>query len=220
MLPYTVIILILALAVTLLIRAEFAKNQKQIHVFKPVSTSLVVIIILAAFITGTPVDSGYRAGILAGLLLCFGGDMALMFQSQSAFRAGLVLFLLGHVAYSVVFILYSGFTHQDLLSGTVLLVLGGIIYAYLYPGLGNMKVSVLFYVVIISFMVNRAVSGFYGDFFSGRQAVLISGGAALFYISDVILAVSRFRKEYRYNRISLAFYYSGQVLIALSTAVF
>jgi hypothetical protein len=38
-------------------------------------------------------------------------------------------------------------------------------------------------------------------------------GAALFYISDVILAANRFWKPWEYNRISLGFYYGGQLLI-------
>jgi hypothetical protein len=69
-------------------------------------------------------------------------------------------------------------------------------------------------------MMNRAVSTFHGGFFNQGQAVMITLGAALFYVSDVILAVSRFRKRWRYNRISLAFYYGGQALLMLSAGFF
>ena len=49
---------------------------------------------------------------------------------------------------------------------------------------------------------------------SGGIGVII--GALLFYASDLILAANRFWRPWQYNRISLGFYYSGQLLIALS----
>jgi hypothetical protein len=48
----------------------------------------------------------------------------------------------------------------------------------------------------------------------------IALGALLFYVSDVILALHRFRFSWKYGRINLAFYYAGQALIALSASFF
>jgi uncharacterized membrane protein YhhN len=212
---------LLAVFAAFLIRAEFAENRKQIHILKPVSSSLLVVILLLSFARDGGFNAGYTVAMLAGLIFCFGGDMALMFQANPrAFRLGLVLFLLGHVVYSIVFAVYSGFHGEDALSALVLLALAVAIFIYLLPGLGPMKGPVLLYIVIISFMMNRAISAFYGDFFNSTQAVMVTLGAALFYISDVILAVSRFRTRYRYNRISLAFYYSGQALLMMSAGFF
>ena len=92
-------------------------------------------------------------------------------------------------------------------------------YAYLYSGLAGMKIPVLFYILVISFMLNSAITAFYSEFFNVFQAMALTIGAALFYISDVILAVNRFKKPLRFNRFSLAFYYSGQFLIAASTVI-
>jgi hypothetical protein len=50
--------------------------------------------------------------------------------------------------------------------------------------------------------------------------MMIATGAVLFYISDIILAASRFWRPWRYHRLSLAFYYSGQLLIALAASYF
>ena len=50
--------------------------------------------------------------------------------------------------------------------------------------------------------------------------LMVLFGALLFYFSDVILAANKFWKPWRYNRISLVFYYSGQLLIALSAGYF
>jgi len=83
-----------------------------------------------------------------------------------------------------------------------------------------MKVPVIVYIVVISVMVNQAFSTFSGSAFTRGQAWMIAIGAILFYISDVILAANRFWKSFQYHRISLAFYYAGQFLIALAASYF
>lgn len=218
---------LLALAVFLLIRAEFRSSkalerrsaQRQIYFFKPLSTLLVILVAALSF--GTPgVEAGYTVGVLAGLALSLGGDVALMFPSAKAFLVGLILFLLAHVAYAITFTLFNGFFLRDLVSGGVLLALAAVVYRYLEPGLGGMKGSVIGYIVVISLMVNRAISAFFGTAFTPTQAWLMTVGAILFWISDLMLAVNRFRRPFEYHRIGLAFYYGGQLLIALSPAFF
>jgi uncharacterized membrane protein YhhN len=220
MLVYCSIIALLIIFVTLLIRAEFAGYQKQIYIFKPLSTILVIIIAALSIFVPEKYNLNYTLAIILGLLFSFGGDIALIFKSKRAFMIGLALFLIAHVVYSIVFTVYSGFVKADLISGLILILLAIIIYFYLYPGLERMKIPVLIYVLIISYMMNRAISTFSGEFFNNTQAILISIGAGLFYISDLILAVNKFKKPFKYHRISLAFYYSGQLLIALSTGFF
>jgi len=210
---------LIALAVFLLIRAEFRSDRRQIYVFKPLSTLLVIGV--AALSLSTPgVRVGYTAGVLAGLILSLGGDVALIFPSAKAFQAGLVLFLLAHVAYAATFTLFNGFYPGDLISGGVLLGVAVVVYRYLEPSLGKMKGPVIAYMAIICLMVNRAMSTVFGTTFTRTQAILMSAGAFLFWISDLILAVNRFGRPLKYHRISLAFYYGGQLLIALSPAFF
>ncbi len=206
----------LIITVTCLIRAEFKGNKQQIYVLKPISTLLIIATIVLSFF----LDSGstsYKTAILFGMLFCFGGDIALMFDSNKSFRIGLVLFLTGHVFYAVTLAVFSGFLFFDPLPSLTIILLGLLLFKYLFPGLEGMKVSVLCYMIVISFMLNAALLTFHSDFFNTTQAWYLAIGAALFYISDVILAVNRFRLPFRYNRISLAFYFSGQLLIALST---
>ena len=220
MLIYYIVIALLTLFVTLLIRAGFAGNQKQVYVFKPLSTTLVIIVAALSCFVADNYNLSYTLAIILGLLFSFGGDVALMFKSKRAFMIGLILFLIAHVIYSIVFTVYSGFVEGDLISALILILLAIIIYFYLYPGLEEMKIPVLIYIFVISFMMNRAISAFSGEFFNNTQAVLISIGAGLFFISDLILAINKFKKPFKYHRISLAFYYSGQLLIALSTGFF
>jgi alkenylglycerophosphocholine/alkenylglycerophosphoethanolamine hydrolase len=209
----------LAVTVTLLVRARFRSDQRQIFFFKPVSTLLVIAVALLSFLT-PGAHLSFTLWIALGLVLSLGGDVALMLESNKAFLIGLVLFLLAHVVYSIAFTLPNGFHPQDLVSGAVLLVLGVGIYLYLRPGLGSMKGPVIFYMLVICFMVSRAVSTFFGDTFSLTQAWLMTLGATLFWLSDLVLAINRFRCPLRLEALSLFLYYGGQLLIALSPSYF
>ncbi|MFH2130033.1 MAG: lysoplasmalogenase [bacterium] len=210
---------LMLITVPMLVRAEFRKNRRQRYILKPLSSSLLVLIILIALL----MDAGnrpYKTAILLGLIFCFGGDMALMFESKKAFLVGLVLFLIGHVVYAATLVIYNGFLFKGFLVTGIIALISLLVFAYLQSGLGSMKIPVIFYMVVISFMLNSAVLTFAGDTFNPTQAWLLSTGAALFYISDVILAINRFKKPFAYNRINLLFYYAGQYGIALSTVYF
>lgn len=220
MVAYLPLLVLLAVVVFFLIRAEFANDRSSIYRFKPVASAILVGLLLLSLTRPDFSRPEYTLAMLAGLVLCYGGDIALMFLSPKAFRIGLVLFLLGHVGYAIALTAFSGFVRADIISGVVLLALALVLFLYLKAGLGDMKVPVIFYILIISFMVNRAVSVSFGDYFTPVQAVVIAAGAVLFYVSDVILAAARFRTQWRYNRISLAFYYSGQACLALSAGMF
>ncbi len=218
--PALYLVPVLAVTVFFLVRAEILKKPRQIYVLKPISTLLVIAIALLSFLE--PAHSpAYTIGVLVGLLLSFGGDMALMFQeNRRAFTAGLALFLLAHVAYTVVFLIMGRFSGIDVLSAALLLTIGVGFYTLIRSNLGRMRIPVVVYIVVISLMVNRAVSVPAGAAFSPAQGAMIVIGAVLFYASDIILAASRFWMPWRYHRISLAFYYSGQLLIALAASYF
>jgi uncharacterized membrane protein YhhN len=210
----------LAVTVIFLIRAEILGAKKQVYLLKPLSTLLVIAAGAASYFTQS-LNPLYTAGILAGLLFSLGGDTALMFQEKrKAFLVGLGLFLLAHIAYTIVFILLGRFTAWDLLTAVVLLVPALGFYRLIQPNLAGMKAPLIFYMVIISVMVSRAFSAFPSPEFGPDQAWMIFLGAVLFYGSDVILASNRFWRPWKYHRLSLVLYYSGQMLIALSASFF
>ena len=209
----------LIVTVPLLVRAELRDNQSQVYVLKPLSTLLVIAVSLLSLFTPTA-QAGFTFWITVGLALSLCGDVALMFKSRQAFLIGLVLFLLAHVVYSIVFTVPNGFHVADIIAGAVLLGVGAAIFFYLRPGLGSMKVPVILYILIICFMVSRAISTFFGDVFTTTQAWLISLGAVSFMISDLVLAVNRFHHPMKAHRLSLFPYYLGQLLIALSPSYF
>ena len=83
-----------------------------------------------------------------------------------------------------------------------------------------MKLPVLVYLVIISFMVNRAVALIGQSGISSTAALCAGIGAGLFFLSDWILAYDKFVKPFIRSRIGVSFYYAGQFLIALSLSFF
>ncbi len=217
---YGIAIVTLAIFVVLLIRAEFAENAKLIYLYKPVSSAILVAILFLSMIRPGCYRTEYTLALMSGILLSFCGDVALMFKSKAAFKTGLAFFISAHLAYAIVFSRFNGFWTLDWISGIVLVVLGVAVYGYLLPGIRNMKVPVLIYVIVISFMANRAASAFFGHYFNPLQAFMVTTGAGLFYVSDVILAAAAYRLHFKYHRISLAFYYSGQALIMMSAGYF
>lgn len=218
--PALYLVPVLAVAVFLLIRAEFLGKRRQVYILKPISTLTVIAVALLSFLEPTR-NLTFGVGVLIGLVFSFGGDVALMFQeNRKAFMAGLVLFLLAHVAYTAVFTALGRFSAWDALSAAVLLAAGVVFYRLIRPNLGTMRVPVILYMLVISLMVNRAVSTLVSPAFGSGQAAMVAIGAVLFYVSDVILAAARFWRPFRYHRVSLAFYYCGQLLIALAASYF
>ena len=209
---------VLFVAVLLLIRAELYHNRRQVFIFKPISTLLVIIMAALSFLAPT-CNWTYTIIILVGLIFSFGGDVALIFQDNpKAFRIGLILFLLGHIAYTIAFILFSSFLGRDFISTLVLLTAAIGFYQLIKANLGAMKIPVILYIVIISIMLSRAIAILSSPSFEFTQSLMIFMGAFLFYISDIILAANRFWKPWRFSRVNLAFYFAGQMLIALSAS--
>ena len=220
MMPALYLVPVEAVAVFLLIRAELLDKQQQVYVLKPAATLLVIAVALLS-LADPAHNPTYTVGVLVGLVFSLGGDVALMFDEQPrAFAIGLGLFLLAHIAYTVVFTLLGRFSIWDVVSIPVLLACGVAFYALIRQNLGKLRLPVIAYMLVISIMVSRAVSTVPSPVFGREQALMVVSGAVLFYLSDVILAANRFWRTWRYNRISLAFYYGGQLLLALAASLF
>lgn len=211
---------ILAITVLWLIGAEFREQRRQVYIAKPLSTLLVIAVALLSFLEPAS-NPFYTTGVLVGLFFSLGGDVALMIpEKPGAFLAGLVLFLMAHVAYLVTFTLLGRFSPWDILSALLLLVAGVGFYRLIRAGLGPLKGPVIGYMLVISVMVHRAFATLASPLFTPGQALMIAGGALLFYLSDVVLAANRFWKPWKYHHWSLLLYYSGQLLIALAASPF
>jgi uncharacterized membrane protein YhhN len=135
--------------------------------------------------------------VLMALLLSLCGDIALMFDNESAFMQGLVAFLVAHIFYILSFRDHRSTTQGDALQGLqqfrlafpVLLAGTGLVFI-LYPALGNLRYPVMVYAAVLVTMVLQAT------FRLGRTNLtsfwLVVLGAVMFMISDSILALHKF----------------------------
>lgn len=209
-------IIVLVVTVTWLIRAEFHNFRRLVYILKPISTLLVIGVVLPELLQ-TLAASMYTKLIFFGLLCSLGGDLALMFpENRKAFPLGLGLFLIAHLFYISAFLVLGNLVTTDIFWALLMALPGLLFYKLMQANLGTLKIPVIAYIIIISIMVATALTFSRNEFMSSRKIFLIIGGAGLFYISDLILASNRFWKPWKYSRISLAFYYAGQLLLALS----
>lgn len=160
-----------------------------------ITKPLIVITVTGYFFSATKnVSSRLKVLIGSALLFSWGGDILLMFQDKNSlfFLLGLSSFLLAHIFYIV-------FLHKVRLAEKIksrlwtLLVIAvyySVLIAFLTPWLGDMRLPVRVYGLVISLMLMLALHLL---FLPNRKAGLyIAGGAILFVISDSLLAINKF----------------------------
>lgn len=158
----------------------------------------------------------YAYLILVGLCLSMGGDVALAVEGPGAFRVGLVLFLLAHVAYTSAFLVTWRMGPWALVFALAAAASGAVIYTLLRPHLGRLKVPVIAYVLAISLML-VAAAGILDHSYGPSTRRMVFLGALFFYCSDLFVARQRFVQTAFVNRLAgLPLYYAGQFMLAIS----
>ncbi len=162
----------------------------------------------------------YYHYLLIGLIFCLIGDVCLALPQQSAFKGGLVAFLIGHIFYifSFSFLIPTPYW----ISSGILIFLGTstFIFFWLRPHLKSLLIPVLIYIVVITVMVIGAWAVFWKFSFRISGRALVLAGALCFYFSDVFVARDKFIKEEYMNRLlGLPLYYAGQFMLAFSVGL-
>lgn len=193
--------------VVLLLIAEYRRSAIGKWATKPVASLGFVM----TAIVGGAFESTYGQIMLAGLVLSMAGDLLLIPRQRATFLAGLVSFLLGHVAYVAAFAVRGVDPLAAAQSGAVLLAVGLLMAKVFLPRMdAGMRVPVFVYGLVITTMVALAVGTVVGV---GRPQILI--GAVLFYLSDLSVAQDRLLKPSFVARLwGLPFYYLGQLVLA------
>ncbi|MBZ5537221.1 MAG: lysoplasmalogenase [Acidobacteriia bacterium] len=139
-----------------------------------------------------------RDGTILGLSLLFSslGDVFLALNPGELFIFGLGAFLIAHFLYIVLFV-QSWPRPAPVRRVRLVLVFFVFLYGvfmadWLLPGLGTLKAPVMAYLCVITLMVMAALRA---DF--SRPWVVI--GAALFILSDSLIAVSKFKHALAYR---------------------
>jgi uncharacterized membrane protein YhhN len=213
------LVFLLAASATACIEFHYRKHQRLVWLTKPLT--MVFAIALAAQPSATSSDL-FQGLLLAGLLCSLAGDVFLMLPSDR-FIAGLASFFVGHVCYVAAFAIDAGLMTSLGREPTVLLLflaVSAAMYAYLWPGLHDMKIPVAVYVLAIAAMGWQATARWIGAGLSGVTelgALLACIGAVFFLVSDSVLAVNRFRRPFAAAQaVVLGTYFLAQCLIALS----
>jgi uncharacterized membrane protein YhhN len=211
---------ILVLAVVLLCGLLFAEKKESIKGIlftKPFLSALFI----ATALLQTHEANPYFYLILAGLVLCFAGDICLIFFfNRKVFTAGLAFFLIGHILYILAFFITAGFTIGAWVSLAAISIFSFFVFTRLRPHLGEMMAPVIAYITIISIMVVGAASLAARQDFSLQARVLVMAGSLLFYASDLFVAKHRFVEKNIINRYAgLPMYYAAQFILAFSVGM-
>jgi uncharacterized membrane protein YhhN len=162
--------------------------------------------------------SGLKKWVTLALAFSWAGDVLLMFESANSnfFIFGLLAFLIAHIFY---ILFYENVIRKEGLSKNYWWFLPVIIYyiALIYilsPNLGDMKLPVRIYGIVISYMLVQALQT--GGIKNFGAAVVMIAGAVLFITSDSILAINKFYESFEYAGIAIMLTYGiAQLLITL-----
>lgn len=152
--------------------------------------------------------------MLIGLIFAMLGDIVLNIY----FIGGAILFAIGHVFYFIAYCYLVKFKWSDLIIGSIIFVFA-ILFITLAPifKFENiiMELVCIFYALIISLMVGKAISNLIRE--KTLTNILLVIGSILFFFSDLMLLFECFANAPRIADIlCLATYYPAQCLLAFS----
>ncbi|MFI5187170.1 MAG: lysoplasmalogenase [Chitinophagales bacterium] len=166
-------------------------------------------------------QSNLRPWIIFALFFSWTGDILLMFEQNGSifFLLGLSAFLLAQVSYIIFF---HGIRMREYIRGNALLLLlvvvyYGILVSVLSPFLGDMKLPVRIYGVVLSFMLMLAMHTVFGK--NKKAGLWMMSGAILFVASDSLLAFNKFYAAFDYAEIIIMLTYGLAQLFIINGAV-
>lgn len=203
-----------------LVFAEYRGHRRLRIATKLCASTAFVLVGVGAFATDREAGSRFVGTVLAGLVLGALGDAALLGRGKQWFMAGLVAFLVGHIAYVVAVnevVLPSWWLHLAGPWAALPVAVGGVALIKLWPRLGSMKLPVILYVITIATMVIAAIAVARANGSDNPHWYVFLAGASLFFVSDLAVARDRFVARTFANKAwGLPAYFSGQLLIAWS----
>jgi uncharacterized membrane protein YhhN len=194
------------------VAAHALGRRPLVYVFKPLATALLLLLVA----TGpSGFSSPYATAILAGLFFSLLGDVFLMLPADR-FRSGLFSFFLAHAFYVFAFTRDTPFA-TPLPPFVLCLAAGGAVLPALWSGIPRrLRPPVLAYVALLLVMAGQAASR--AAHLHTPPALAACLGAALFVLSDSLLAWNRFRRPFPAAQALIhATYFPAQWLIAIST---
>ena len=207
----------------LLIALAFAALEslalwKQIRPLEFIAKPAVMVVLFIYLLTSTGL-TGAALWFGIGILLSLAGDVFLLWLDRF-FIFGLVAFLLGHLAYVTGFNLPPAPLSAWGLILAVIIGLGGvrvmrrILGALAQKGQSRLRGPVGIYGAVISIMLLSAMLKLTDLSWSAGASLLVSAGAFLFFMSDIVLAWNKFVTPINHGRmINVGLYHLGQIAL-------
>ncbi len=191
----TTVFLLVALAAAVIDWMAVARSNSRLeYIAKPLTTCALIAVALTLDVSQ---DASFAFRI-AALGFCLLGDIFLMLP-RDAFIAGLGSFAVAQVLFTASFFSADS-TTRGLIVGLVIAVPVAILLSRRFvtaiqaKGHGKLVGPVIVYVIVISAMAVAAMS-------AGRPVAI--GGAALFLMSDSLIAESRFVRQRRWHGVGI-----------------
>lgn len=208
--------LILAIVGAVLESIAVQKKSSRLEMFaKP-----VVMIFLFLWLLSETGPQGNALWFGLGILFSLAGDILLVNSSERMFMFGLAAFLMTHVSYLIGFRdqLFNLTTWSVILFFVIYLngtrLLRHIVNAMRTKGQNALVFPVIIYGLVISLMLYAAMSTLFNPTWNSSAALLVSAGAFLFYLSDLILAWMKFVNPISNGRLlNIVTYYLGQITL-------
>ncbi len=158
--------------------------------------------------------------LITGLLFCWLGDVLLMFENSYPvfFILGLASFLCGHLFYIFYFSRLSA-QPKKIRQQNLLILLPVVAYVFillykLYPSLGDLKIPVTVYAIVLAAMMNMAL--WQSKKIDFKTGLLFIAGATSFVLSDTLLAINKFYHSFSQSVFFIMFTYCvAQYLIVM-----
>lgn len=202
-------------------------NLKMVRICQPMTTMMALLSAGLSFLGDTQFT--YTFWIMLGLgISTFADSILVNRDDKEAFIKGMALFLVAILIYGITWTRLSGFQTQDKIISMIILIVYIVIAIIFVNGRGGVDgkpstkvtIGVLVYLLAFCFVISRAISTFYGDYFTTTQSVLFTIGIISFFSGDCQLGIYHFTDKHFPMAQAPPFYFIGQLLIALSCSYF
>lgn len=145
-----------------------------------------------------------------GIACCMGGDITLDIDRVRLFMPGLIFFLIGHLFYVSVFLLTFQYSRKSIIYALPVVIIFVVLWVLFSSIAPAQRIPVQVYLLVISVMTTLSS-------FTNFTTKLVFWGAALFMVSDIIIAINKFFYPIPYSTLyNIGMYFVAQLLLAIS----
>ncbi len=216
-----IILLVLSFAAAVIEWLATARKRPKVEM----AAKPAVIVFLFAWLYATTKLHGASLWFGLGLLFSLTGDM-LLIPIDRFFLPGLIAFALTQVSYIIGFSSVAAAPdYWDVVLAFILLlaairILRRLVSSLRSTGMGQLIIPVQVYGFVISLMLFFAMRTLTQTTWRAEASLLVSAGAFLFYISDIILAWNKFISPIRNGPLlNIIAYHLGQIALILGVAL-